>query len=281
MVDETLEDLAARALRGDKAALSTLVAALQDDVYGLAFRMLGHRADAEDATQEILVKAVTHLGSFAGKSKLSTWVYRIAANHLISMRRGRREMFSFEMMEGFIAQGLAAQDAAPPPTGETRVLEEEVRLGCTQGALLSLDREHRVAFVLGALLDLPGDVAAEVLEVEPAAYRKRLSRARARIAEFMGKACGIADEKNPCRCAKQIGPSIAAGMIDPQSLVYITHPAKRARDPRLLEYVAEMKDLEGRATALVGGHPEYVASEGLVERIRALIDSGRFTLLDA
>lgn len=285
MGQESLEELAARALRGDTRALTALAADLQDDIYKLAFRMFGHKQDAEDATQEILVKVVTRLGTFQGKSALKTWVYRVAANHLVEMKRGRREMFSFEMMEGFIAQGLASTPTttltSPTPSGDERVMQEEVRLGCTQGALLSLDREHRVAFVLGALLDLPGEIAAEVLEIEPAAYRKRLSRARERLADFMKKNCGIVDEANPCRCTKQIAPSIAAGMINPSDLVYITHPAKRARDPQLLAYVAEMKDLEGRAASLVAGHPDYVPSEPFVERVRALIESGRFTLLDA
>ena len=60
----TLEDLARQAIGGDREALDLLVRALQGDVYGLALRMLWNREDAEDATQEILVRTVTRLAQF-------------------------------------------------------------------------------------------------------------------------------------------------------------------------------------------------------------------------
>ena len=71
----TLEDVARRAIDGDRDALDRLVRALQGDIYGLALRMLWNREDAEDATQEILVRAVTRLAQFDFRSKLKTWVY--------------------------------------------------------------------------------------------------------------------------------------------------------------------------------------------------------------
>lgn len=83
----TLEDVARRALDGDRDALDRLARALQDDVYTLALRMLWNREDAEDATQEILVRAVTRLARFEFRSRLKTWVYRIAVNYLLDVRR--------------------------------------------------------------------------------------------------------------------------------------------------------------------------------------------------
>jgi len=78
-----IESLVVRAKEGDQNSLEELVRNIQDLVYGLALRMLSHPADAEDATQEILVKVVTHLGSFRQESAFTTWVYRIASNHLL------------------------------------------------------------------------------------------------------------------------------------------------------------------------------------------------------
>src|ERR1035437_7468410 len=76
-----LEDEARRAIAGNRAALERLVRALQGDIYGLALRMLCNREDAEDATQEILVRIVTHLSQFDFRSKLKTWAYRVAVSY--------------------------------------------------------------------------------------------------------------------------------------------------------------------------------------------------------
>ena len=84
------------ATAGDKAAAGAVLDAIQDDVYELALRMLGHPADAQDAAQEILLIVLTHLGSFRGDSSFKTWVWRIAANHLSRVRRGRREVLTFD-----------------------------------------------------------------------------------------------------------------------------------------------------------------------------------------
>src|SRR5215831_17743633 len=88
---EPLEQLAQRAVAGDSKALNALVEALQGPVFRLALRMLMHPADAEDASQEILVKVVTHLGEFQGQAALTTWVHTLAARHLLRFRVRRAE----------------------------------------------------------------------------------------------------------------------------------------------------------------------------------------------
>jgi RNA polymerase sigma factor (sigma-70 family) len=257
-----------RAVAGERAALDAVLRAVKDDVFKLAMRFLGHPADAEDATQEVLVKLVTHLGSWRGESAFRTWVYRVAANHLMNARRGQREIFSFEMLEASIAQGVAA-NMPPPPDADAKVLAEEVKLGCTQGALLSLDRDHRIAYVLAEILELDGDTAAAVLDIEAPAYRKRVQRARERLTEFMQKSCGLVEPSRPCRCEKQIGPSVAVGVLDPKRLVYATHPRTQiAREARALD------DLAARVAELQRSHPDYATSEAFTERLRKLLDTG-------
>src|SRR5262249_15064298 len=76
---ETLEDLVRAARSGDRESLERLVLKVQDRVHGLAVRMLWNPDDARDATQEILVRIVTRLGTFRGGSSFATWVYRVAA----------------------------------------------------------------------------------------------------------------------------------------------------------------------------------------------------------
>ena len=78
-----LEALVTRTKAGDRHAAETLIAAVQDDLFRLAMRMLGLRAEAEDATQEILLQALTHLSEFRGDSAFRTWLWRIAVRHLL------------------------------------------------------------------------------------------------------------------------------------------------------------------------------------------------------
>lgn len=72
--NKEMQDLVEKATAGDKKALETLVAEVQNLVFNLSLRMLGTFADAEDATQDILLKMITHLSSFRGESAFTTWV---------------------------------------------------------------------------------------------------------------------------------------------------------------------------------------------------------------
>src|SRR5260221_14467485 len=145
--EEQLLSWARAAASGDRAAAHEILGAIQDDVYRLALRMLGHPQDAEDAAQEILVIVLTHLGSFRGESALSTWVWRIAARRLTEVKRGRREADSFEALEERLA-GLR-DDAPLSQDPEPAALPLEVRLRCTEAMILSLDRESRIVYLLG------------------------------------------------------------------------------------------------------------------------------------
>jgi RNA polymerase sigma factor (sigma-70 family) len=86
-----LETLAERAVSGDREALAELTLALEAPVFRLSLRILGAIGDAEDATQDILVKVITHLSEFDGRSALTTWVHRIAVRYLLQARKSRAE----------------------------------------------------------------------------------------------------------------------------------------------------------------------------------------------
>src|SRR5262247_1473902 len=180
---ETLEALATRAIDGDRDALDHIVRSLQGDVYGLALRMLWNREDAEDATQEILVRVVTHLGQFDFRSRLRTWVYRIAVNHILDVKKSpiERMELTFERFGRDLVDGLSSEG---PGDAERSLLTEEVKIGCTIGMLQCLDRPHRIAYVLGEILDLSGPEAADALEITPELFRKRLQHARTAVVSF-------------------------------------------------------------------------------------------------
>ncbi len=184
-----LEQLVGPAVAGDRAALEQLVDEVRDDIYHLCLRMLGQRADAEDATQEVVIQVITHLSQFRAEASLRTWVWRIATRHVLRLKRSKREeLANFDQIERMIAAGDGNPAMPLVSDGELRVLATEVRLACTAAMVMALDRDLRVAWVLAEIFDLDGGDAAFVLDIDPAAFRKRLRVRRSR--HVHGSRCG-------------------------------------------------------------------------------------------
>lgn len=202
--------LRARACDGDLRALDELLRAIEPGVFTLAARMLGNHEDAQEATQDVLVRVATHLGAFRGESAFSTWVYRIARNVVLTYRTRLPEWptVSMELLQGKLAAGRAYAVSLPAPrdtlSAADKVEAADVARRCTQNFLMALDREHRLVYVLDVVFGLSGEEAAEVLEISPAAYRKRLSRARARLDGALQQECGLVERGAPCRCDVQL-----------------------------------------------------------------------------
>jgi RNA polymerase sigma factor (sigma-70 family) len=271
-------ELVARAVGGDKAALEKVVRLLQDPLCRLALRMTWRPADAEDATQEILIRVVTRLASWRGEVELLTWAYRIGVNYLLNLRRKtprEAQQLSLDEFRADLADGLADAGYRGP---EAAVLAEEVRLSCTQSMLQCLERGGRVAFVLSDIFELSSADAAWILQTSPAAYRKRLERARHRIRAFMESTCGLVNPGAFCRCARRVPKAIAAGRVDPRRPSFTVHPVSPSG-----RGVAEAADQLHRlhdAAAVLRAHPDYAAPQAKVDAIVALLQSGRFPLLE-
>lgn len=208
----TLEDVARRAINGDRDALNSLVRQLQGDIYGLALRMLWNREDAEDATQEILVRVVTRLSQFDFRSRLKTWVYRIAVNYILDVKKNpvERMHLSFDRFAEDLGDGLSADG---PLDAERSLLVEEVKIGCTLGMLQCLDRPHRLAYVLGEILDMPGPEAAEALEISADVFRKHLQHARTAIVSFTRSYCGLVSDTAACACNRRVPAALRVGRV--------------------------------------------------------------------
>jgi RNA polymerase sigma factor (sigma-70 family) len=228
--DPSLDELARRAAEGDREALSTLVRDLQHPMYRLALRFLGHPDDAQDACQEILVRIVTHLGSFEGRSKFTTWAYTVAVRSLLRTRKRLVEA-SVQGAEAFAASLDAGMGDVDPTLEEVeyRLLCEEVRISCTYGMLLCLSRPQRAAYLLADVLGLPDSDGAEILGCTREAFRQRVSRARRRLRRVIDNRCGLVDPANPCRCGRQIASSEAAGILDRDRLRLARHARQEVR----------------------------------------------------
>jgi RNA polymerase sigma factor (sigma-70 family) len=273
--DELLGGLVGQALAGDPTALDELAGQLATPMYNLALRMLWHPEDAEDAAQEILIKVVTGLGSFRGESAVTTWAYRIAVNHLLTTRKRRFERMnlSFEAH----AEDLAAGLDTPVPAGlavEDAVLENEVKVGCTHAMLLCLDRDARMAFILGDVFDVPVAEAARLCSVSTATFRKRLSRARAAIRGHMAHHCGLVNDAADCRCRRRVGAAIQLERVRPGHLNFAGPDVEV-----VTRGVEEMEQLNA-AAAVFHGAPSYRAPERLAAGVERLLSQRRWQLLE-
>ncbi len=270
---EALEAVVTRARAGDREALELVVGAIQDRVFGLALRMLGHRSDAQDATQEILVKVITRLNSFRGESRFTTWVYSVASNHLrtLAARGLERRKLSFDQLA---ERQCGRLEELAPPRAEHAALTNEIRVMCLHQLLSCLDREHRLAYLFGEVLELSSAEGAHVLDIESATYRKRLSRARKRMQEFMRQRCGLVRSDNVCQCEQWVELGVAQGVVDPDA-PHFTGPGVDG-SPQGTSLQLDAAALEGldeltRIATLFRRLPGFRAPEGLMDALSAVL----------
>ena len=221
--NQEMQALVGQATAGDKKALETLVAGVQDMVFNLSLRMLGTFADAEDAAQDILLKMITHLSSFRGDSAFTTWVFRIAVNHLKNYKKHMFARFplSFEYYGDDIENGKIQDVPDLTQNVERDLLAEELKMSCTNVMLQCLDPESRCIFILGTMFQLDSRIAGEILEMTPEAYRQRLSRVRRKMADFLGQYCGEYGGGR-CKCKDRVNYAIQNHRIHPLKLDYTT-----------------------------------------------------------
>ena len=279
--DHSLELEVARAKAGDRKALESVVLAVQRDVYDVALRFLWHPQDAEDATQDILIRIITGLGGFRGDSRFRTWVYRVACNRLLTLRKQHmeRRSVSFEEFGEDLVRGLSDDSENAVYDADEALVLEEVKIGCTLFMLMCLDRRHRLAYILGEIVELDHREAAEVLQITPIAFRKRLSRARASVTSFMMSRCGLANPANACRCRRRVATAVKLGRVDPTNLLFASSIEQARRFPQVLETIRRLEETR-RAAALYKSHSGPKPSEAFAAWLRKAVDANRDAQID-
>lgn len=273
------QELVQLAKGGSQAALEELVVRHQSWIYNLALRMVHHPEDAKDATQEVLIKLLTRLSTFEGRSSLRTWLYRIATNHLLNMKRGRTESRAItfaqygQNLDDTPDAELELPDLQAIPA-DVQLLIAEARIGCTTGMLLCLDREQRLIFILGGIFGVSDMVGAELLELSRDNFRQKLSRARRDLQNFMQDKCGLVNTANPCRCARKTRGFITAGHFDPNNLRFAQERVTRVRDiaARVSD---EITGLDAAYAEVYRDHP-FHGSPDFVAAITELMNRSEF-----
>jgi RNA polymerase sigma factor (sigma-70 family) len=273
--DSTDADLVERARNGDRAALEKLVLRHQAWIYNIAVRMVFQPHDAEEVTQEVLVKVITRLSTFKGESSFRTWLYRIVANHVLNMKRHSAESRATTFADyGAAINGTPDLDLPDPRSVPVALplLVEEAKNSCTMGMLLCLDRRQRLIFTLGAIFGASDTVGGEVLEMSADNFRQCLARARHDLHNFLNHQCGLVNKDNPCRCPKKTRGFIDEGHVDPHHLLFVPERIERVRDVAP-ETVREIEDvLEREHVAIYRDHP-FLQPADEVGWLRRLLES--------
>ncbi|PYS34339.1 MAG: RNA polymerase subunit sigma-70 [Acidobacteria bacterium] len=231
--DSDDQELVEQVQNGQREALEILITRHQHWIYNIVLRMVYHPQDAEDATQEILIKLITRLSTFEQRSSFRTWLYRIVVNHVLNMKRGRVEEAGWTFAKYGAGLNSAPDEELPDPKSvpaDLKMLVDEARIGCTSGMLLCLNREQRLIYVLGEIFGVTDNVGAELLEISRDNFRQKLSRARRDLHNFMQNQCGLINKANPCRCARKTRAFMRAGYIDPANLLFAKEHVTRIRD---------------------------------------------------
>jgi len=270
--ERTVEELARRAAAGDSTALSRLVEEVQHPIYRLALRFLGHPEDAKDASQEILIRLITRLGSFEGRSQFMTWAYSVAVRHLMRTRKRLVEssVRSAETFAAFLDQGLSERDYTSEEA-EYRLLCEEVRISCKYGMLLCLSRPLRASYILGDAMgaarhrggrDLRDLSHSAVAAPRPSASdhaddHREPVRARGRR------------QPVPLRASSREQPG--RRILDPDNPQFATHPRSDTRpiDITTITRAAEQLDLALAMSEVYRSEPSFAAPAEVWRRVQA------------
>lgn len=168
----------------DKKAFSKLIDTYGDQIFRLALKMLGNEQDAEDILQETFIKAYKNIKGFEGRSKISTWLYRVAVNEALMMIRKNKGIFTdidaeIETDEGeFLPRQIVDWCCLP----EEELMSSETKLVIDR-AVETLSPANRAAFLLRDVEGLSTQEAAEVLNISESALKVRLMRARMALRE--------------------------------------------------------------------------------------------------
>jgi RNA polymerase sigma factor (sigma-70 family) len=262
--------LVAAARQGSRVALEALVLALQGPVFNLAARMLANRPDAEDATQEILIKVITHLGDLREGEAAGAWAFRIACRHLVhSRRRGRVEAqrLTFRAFAADLADGLEALPDETVREPETQVLIEAVEIGFTRLADAPV-RPLRAAYILAEILSSRDVEAAHALEIDQAAFRQRLRRARALVTGLCKQVRHrLAGRRVPMRARG--AQALRLGRVEKSRSLFA---ARDPSVPSVAQVRASIARLECKAAALMRSNPQFATD---VRRLLVqVIDAG-------
>lgn len=176
--------LIAECVAGRTPAFGQLVRRYQDRLFNAVLRVVDNAEDAADVVQDAFLNAYQSLNSFKGDSEFFTWLYRIAFNAAITLRRKRKVVLSFDKGDdGAVNEPADPNEFTRPGVALERAEEDALLLA----AMNRLSPEHRVVLVLKDLEGQKYEDIAQVLDVPIGTVRSRLHRARLELRDLLHK----------------------------------------------------------------------------------------------
>ena len=220
-IEEQSKALAEKAIRGERKSLDQLIKLHEPFIYNVAWKFTNDQDEAKDLTQEVLIKIITNLSQFEGKSAFRTWAYRIVFNQFLQTKRRPME----DMWSGFNdfsekLNAIPSPDLSPEEEEEQILRTKTARTRCMSGMLMCLTREQRLLYLVGDVFKIDHQTGAEVFGLSKDNYRQKLSRTRKEFHAFMNKQCGLVNLDNPCRCSKKAKAMEAAGRMQTNAKLF-------------------------------------------------------------
>ena len=254
--DNEQQMLVKQAIDGDSTSLNTLIGYHQPFIYNVAWKLCHDPTEAEDLTQEVLIKVITKLAQFNFKSKFRTWLYRIVVNEFLLTKRIKSE----EKFSDFNDYGKRLEQI---PNAELTIeediayqeLSKEMQIQCMSGMIMCLNREQRLIFILGASFGIDHNLGAEIFNISTQNFRVKLHRARKDLFNYMDNKCGLVNKSNPCRCPKKAKTLKKMGVLDEHKMLFNIETQSKVKDFVEQNHAAALDDFVNTYTKLFQDHP--------------------------
>lgn len=256
--EEETKALIEEALGGSPAALESLLKIHYKFIYNVALRFVLNPDDAQDLTQEVIIKVITKLSGFKGQSEFRTWLYRIVFTHFLNSKRRKMEtvLVSFDEY-GIALDSIPNVDLSLSEAEDLKEKIEDAKIGCMTGMMLCLTREQRLVYILGEIFEVHSKVGASFLNMTAENFRQMLARARKDLYHFMNQKCGLLNQSNPCRCPKKTKGFIQAGWVNADNLQFNNNFVNKIHELAPIKANECDNLLEERYSALFKEHPFY------------------------
>lgn len=179
-----------KAQKGDTGAFEKILKNYENVIYGIAYRYAGSQDDAADMAQEIFIKMFRNINGFRFKSKLSTWIYRVAVNTCIDMiKKSDRDKAAYSLDDGYtddegeMCYGEIADTSLLP---DEVIIKGEVK-DAVNTALSCLSEDYRTVIILRDMQGLTYDEIAEVIDCSVGTVKSRISRGRKNLREILSQ----------------------------------------------------------------------------------------------
>ena len=252
------QQLITNALGGSKTALEHLLKRHYNFIYNVALRFVLNPDDAQDLTQEAVIKVITKLSQFNQQSEFRTWLYRIVFNHFLNSKRHKLETVVYDFGDyGNSLDNIPLEELTDQEQKEFQEKVEDAKIGCMTGMLLCLNRDQRLVYILGEIFEVNSKTGAELLDISSDNFRQQLTRARKDLYNFMNNKCGLINSSNPCRCPKKTKGFIKAGWVNEQDLQFNNHFRKRISEIAIIKANQCDNVMEEKYASLFKDHPYY------------------------